>query len=246
MRSIKVKSRVLRWDEIGEDWIFEWLDHPMRKELRKIKGNRRLAEPNRKLLYDLVRLPNGNTKRKEALRGQMAKIGMPVDFVNDISLKRWYTEITPILDRRFGLTEAFDTDFEERFDSVFKGVSRRKIIPGAWIGPYCADLYCPSIRVGKCVGVVFEIDGGVHDIEGKGRKDNYRDEYFNGLGIYVMHIDNHMVTSKLIQNTLASFRGIGSADSNSIRNKWRKIWIETLAHWESFFPNQKLIKTLVL
>jgi len=50
------------------------------------------------------------------------------------------------------------------------------------IGPYVADFYCPAAKL------VIEIDGMVHDFEGRAARDERRDEFLRGLGLRIIRI----------------------------------------------------------
>ena len=50
------------------------------------------------------------------------------------------------------------------------------------IGKYIVDFYCPRL------GLIIEIDGSSHD--NKYEYDKKRDEYLQGLGLTILHLDN--------------------------------------------------------
>ena len=50
------------------------------------------------------------------------------------------------------------------------------------IGPYVADFYCPSAKL------VIEIDGQIHNFEGRADRDVLRDEVIRGFGVRVERI----------------------------------------------------------
>jgi len=125
--SVKVKSKPLGLENLGDGWWEEWLDHPLRKEMRRVRSNRKKAFVNYLVLDELNRLPNKKTSLKTTLREILQENGIPLDVVNDKSLSVWYDQISKDLDRRYGLTEAFRTRFERRFYYVFRGISKHKI-----------------------------------------------------------------------------------------------------------------------
>jgi type I restriction enzyme R subunit len=55
------------------------------------------------------------------------------------------------------------------------------------VGDYIADFYCREANL------VVEVDGAVHATDEKRLKDRKKDAYFNGLGLHVVRVPNHIV-----------------------------------------------------
>ncbi|QQS73606.1 MAG: DUF559 domain-containing protein [Flavobacteriales bacterium] len=72
-----------------------------------------------------------------------------------------------------------------------KQLDGRKFRRQHGIGPFIADLYCPSERL------VIEVDGASHDNPTASANDGLRDEYMNAKNIRVLRIDNKSIIDDL-------------------------------------------------
>jgi len=182
------------------------------------------------LLEELHLLPNGNTRLKEVIRQKLRAWGIS-PALSLARLESAHTKLSLIMNSLYSDSESYRTPSEKKFLTLFKKLSKRNIWRSAWVGPFQIDalvLSCKSERRGRSA-VAFEIDGGVHNGETKGKKDRQKDAYLESLGIVVHRIHNADVLSRHTQNLI---RGIASTPRHSTRTLRllkRRIFIETIA-----------------
>lgn len=98
-----------------------------------------------------------------------------------------------------------------------------------WIGNHNFDIFTASLALKKQkssksnLGLVFEIDGSIHNTEPKMKKDNYVEESLNRLNIGLYRINNFhkMDIGHILQQTRRT-------DSKERRRIWTKIYLETI------------------
>ncbi|HEX7927539.1 MAG TPA: hypothetical protein VF678_08110, partial [bacterium] len=88
------------------------------------------------------------------------------------------------------MTAALRTHSEIEFGKAYRERSRHKIVYSAWIGAANLDALVLRFRGKnqKMAGIGWEVDGGVHDLPAKQRKDAWKDAYLERLGIVVVHV----------------------------------------------------------
>ena len=149
-----------------------------------------LASVNRDFLGTLVSLPKGRSGLQRELRDAFRAHGVEPGGLTSFTLRLAYDSVTHELNTKYGRLEIHRTAPERRFAKVFGQISKRKLLPSFWIGNHSVDYFCPSIRVGKYIGVAFEIDGSIHQRNFKQRKDTHGEDRLETLGIWTKLIEN--------------------------------------------------------
>lgn len=112
--------------------------------------------------------------------------------------------------------------------------TNKAILASTWIGHHCFDLFIPNVRseIGegrRMRGLAIEVDGDVHNLESKMRKDERKSEILQMIGVGQTHIPNlefNEPTVKIIQERL---KGLKPLDSRERRRLWKRIYLITIA-----------------
>lgn len=126
------------------------------------------------------------------------------------------------------------THKERTFLKGLKLHSQKQVLPSVRIGGHCVDLFVPNIRSSEngthvMRGLAIEVDGDIHNDEGKMRKDELKNAMLSILGIGMTSIPNWDLrepTVRILQQQLGSFRRL---DSRERQRLWRRIYVLTLA-----------------
>ena len=182
------------------------------------------------LLEELSRLNTSDSIIKTELRAKLKEFRVKIEKLEDEDLKEAYFKLSETLKRHFSRTESVTTTYEKKFLEYFRGRSRLKIEDNFWIGNFQVDAVVPSVSKGKSVGIVFEIDGPVHDRENKIKKDSYKMEFLKRhFKTPVYSIPNHNVTVQEVHTIVDRLQEQHRTDSKKLRGWWRRVYIYTLA-----------------
>lgn len=163
------------------------------------------------------------------------------------SLKDIYRRISKELNKRFP-DATVRTSYEIHFERYLKANTKIQFFRSYWIGVKNIDFFITSIggTVGsRCSrrrghGLAIEVDGPVHYLESKGRKDSVKCAVLDRLGIIHCVIPNSYVQSSGSRRIV---EGIRTAPKIYHRDKirlLRKIYMETIAQCGSHVERQKL------
>lgn len=104
------------------------------------------------------------------------------------------------------------THSEIYFANEVKRHTRLEVLPSVWIGRFCVDFLIPGIG-GELIkgrrklrGLAVEIDGPIHNIEPKMKKDENRRGVLASLGIGLYSIENSDLNSKPVKAFLNELR----------------------------------------
>lgn len=101
-----------------------------------------------------------------------------------------------------------------------------------WIGSMVADVFIPTFkhRINEhgFTGIVFEVDGPIHDNELKMRKDHLKLEFFGSTQILVHSILNKSVKESIVGPIIRELVNGPRLDPRGLRRLWRKIYIITI------------------
>ena len=86
-----------------------------------------------------------------------------------------YETICARLNRQYQLAQAQRTVHESEIFKMLCKATQRRIVSGAWMGNHCLDLFLPAVQIERQVGLVIEVDGGIHATNMKNKKDTRRD-----------------------------------------------------------------------
>lgn len=130
----------------------------------------------------------------------------------------------------------FEREWKARLDSFLKDF----VISACWIGPFCTDLFVPNIRgdwkkggAQSSWGLIVEVDGWIHFKEPKQKKDNLREEYFAGLGIPILRVENRETFEARLSGLFPGFDEMKSLDSLRRRRLIHRVQLETVLAWAS-------------
>lgn len=136
-------------------------------------------------------------------------------------LKSAYGELSSILTNIHRTKEAHVTLSEHAFLRRFSRYSRLNIYPSFWISNFNLDFFIPKYRL------AIEVDGGIHNSQAKMRKDDYKDQYLEHLGILVFHVENYDA-KKMALLLPSALRRSPSLDSRGVKRLMKRIYILSL------------------
>lgn len=143
-------------------------------------------------------------------------------------LKYAYGQIVHRLNYKYKDT-LIRTPMELVWFNVLRSNRRFDLRRTVWIGNHCYDVFTASLSLKHqgnekiTHGLVFEIDGPIHNGEPKMKKDEYADETLHRLNIFPYRIDNHhkMTAEHILRQTRIT-------DSRERKRIWKKIYLETI------------------
>jgi very-short-patch-repair endonuclease len=147
-------------------------------------------------------------------------------------LEQAYQEIVRVLKLRQIIPnqgEFIRTASERLFERIWKQETNIKIYSSMVIGRSPVDFFTPAIKE----GIVFELDGEIHQEELKNRKDNRHEEQLKSLGVSVMRIENDETHELRTRKCIRHLTGQRLTDSRKRRRIFRRIYIETIGTWLS-------------
>lgn len=143
---------------------------------------------------------------------------------------------------------------EDEFEKQFRKRWRLRLYRQVWIGNLCADFFVPSLgcrspnflRGFQSKGIVFEIDGDIHQRQWKLRKDEYKDMALYDLGFSIWRVEDSQVYRRQnLPERLTVLREFGKTCHREQSRIWRTIYLQTLLYHgtqseiENVFPQLK-------
>lgn len=132
--------------------------------------------------------------------------------------------------------------------SYIAKTTRLTILPGFWIGKSCFDFFVPSIG-GDLVngkrsmrGLAIEIDGLVHQYEGKMKKDEHKITMLGKLGIGLLNIENCDIHSPAIAKLISSIQTMPRLSFRSRQSVLRKVYAHTLIVNKALYYGTKEVR----
>ena len=182
------------------------------------------------LLDELTRIKSGNTETKRSIRKVLRAADIKIRNFSLEELRTANTKLTKILNIACAKRDAYRSRYERKFLAAFRRYAPNlPIYSGLWIGNHNVDAFVMAIRTNSGVGVAFEIDGGVHNEEKKGKKDESKDDFLFKLGIAPYHVTNEEVTDGYVKHIVDDWGDKRRTDAKSQAALWRRIYILTLA-----------------
>lgn len=129
------------------------------------------------------------------------------------------------------------TAAEDSFFRSFSSMCKIKLYPQTWIGNFCVDFFTPALgailsKVMKGYsfkGIVFEIDGPIHQQEQRMKKDTLREKYLTDLNLSVWRVSNDDVYQGLgLPNPKNLYEGFRKLCSRERARIWSKVHTLTL------------------
>lgn len=121
---------------------------------------------------------------------------------------------------------------QKMFSQILAKKTRLKFYENVWIGNRNVDFLIPCIKVEEdgysCKGVVYEIDGSIHNIEKKIRMDNSLYEQMFKLNLLVKGILNDDLKESTVSSDLAFLLRCPRMSSRERKRLWRNIYILTI------------------
>lgn len=126
-------------------------------------------------------------------------------------LNEFYGELTNSLNRKHYL-ERHETWSEQKFKMVFNETNKIQVLKQVWIGNCLVDFFIPALGVVKpnntkgfsFKGIAVEVDGAIHNVEAKMKKDRYKNDFLESLEILVWRVPNEQVMNRkcsfIVQN----------------------------------------------
>lgn len=196
----------------------------------------------------LAELNNFNIRNtlRSLICGKRNKRRRRLNKIEKADLKALYNQITL---RLFNKYERIVTNAERRVQTLINHQTRIKVHPQVWIGSRCCDLFVPIIK-GKNVegvtgkGLVIELEGPVHNLELKMKKDFSKEECLNRLGIMCMSISNDEIREETVSRVLSELKTLPRLSSPEIKRLWTEIHLETVFAYGSVEEIAKLFPKL--
>ncbi len=156
-------------------------------------------------------------------------------------LQAEYKSVCSKLDQQ-RLSERTVTPAEKLFLAQFRAIYRVQLMPQVWIGNFLLDYFTPAFGVYKTggrgfrlKGVAFEIDGPIHERQGKSQKDLYKEASLHDLGISVIRLTNEQVYSGSHFLTRSAFDAeYGRLCSRARQRLWSRIHLLTVIYHQEF------------
>lgn len=145
-------------------------------------------------------------------------------------LKASYRRICTGLDAKTLLSKT--TFSQKQFAQILSKKSRLRFYENVWIGKRNVDFLIPCIKIEtdewKRRGVVYEIDGGIHNAEIKIRMDKSLYEQLFKLNLMVKCILNDDLKEHTVDSELAYLLKCPRMSSREKKRLWRNIYIITI------------------
>ena len=146
------------------------------------------------------------------------------------------------------------TRFESELKCRIREKTRLKFEKSIWIGRRNIDLFSFAIKgfslEGKVSkGLAIEVDGGIHNIEFKMKKDQSKYKGLYSLGIAVSVIENHDLNHPCVVALIEGLKSCKRLDTRARDRLRRNIYIYTLVQNINVIENhmalpEKTLKTL--
>lgn len=126
---------------------------------------------------------------------------------------------------------------EDKIYSMILKSTKLEVHRSIWIGNMNVDLFIPSVKstsseTGRGIrGLAIEIDGPIHDVAFKMKKDQKKYETLHSLSIATVCIENSDRNSETVRTLISSIKTLSRMDSRARKRLMRNIYIATfLAH----------------
>jgi very-short-patch-repair endonuclease len=147
-------------------------------------------------------------------------------------LQEEYNSIVECKEKRFCRKDQYRTEFELKFERLLRKEMKIQFLKQFWIGDSCFDFFIPGVcgKPGgkRMKGLVIEIDGGVHSLELKMKKDETKGELLQRLEIGHYSISNEKVNNKTIQEIAKLLRTSQSLDFRGKQRVLRVAYLVTI------------------
>ncbi len=150
-------------------------------------------------------------------------------------LEDCYQNVCSTLDFEEG-RKTIKTTAEDEFFTKLSKSTRLKFHRSVWIGRRNVDIFCPGVcgtsinrRGIRMRGLVIEVDGPVHDLESKMRRDSTLLIMLTRLGIGMTSIPNSDLREATVKALLEQFKSFERLDTRGRARLMRNIHILTVA-----------------
>lgn len=138
--------------------------------------------------------------------------------------------------RKNHVWERVSTPAEGKMISRFKQEWKTWLYPQTWIGNFCVDIFIPALGAFKpdmqrgylLKGLVFEIDGGVHESEQKMKKDLFKEKSLSDIGIQVWRLKDKQVYDGKTPVRKSINKYFGVVCSRERLRIWGRIYLITI------------------
>lgn len=164
-------------------------------------------------------------------------------FIEKIHHKKIISEYEKLSSELAQTMPAQKTPSETNFKLVLEKYTDMIPRTSFWIGPHCVDFFFPQYhsratpfgqKTQRFQGLVFEIDGSIHDQEPKMKKDEQKANALRDLGIYVQSVDNRTVNYQFVANTFYRLGVAQHNDTRSVRRLLCRLGMLTIFTWRPF------------
>lgn len=170
--------------------------------------------------------------RTETGRRQPPSDGLSLVRPADGLLREAYEKL--VLAKGLSMRQMERTGPERELYQRLKDASRKQILRSVWIGRHCIDLFVPNLKsesIGASVmrGLAIEVDGDVHNYEGKMRKDHNKVQTLFSIGVAQATVLNTDLSKPTVLSMIQKINVLPTLDSRERRRLWRRIYLITLA-----------------
>ncbi len=207
----------------------ESINPRLHRELTRMEGQS-LSRHDLKRKYLCTQVPARTNElqfARKVVKHHLRVQGLIATQCSDKILERKYQEITNRL-RKHHRFEPTVTHAELNLRKKIASYTRLKVHSSVWIGNTNVDFLIPAIRVNSNCGLVIEVDGLVHNKELKEKKDSFKLDYLQSIGLLVMGVDNFDFRKATVTCFLRNLKTIERACSRKRKNLWRRIYLETI------------------
>ena len=194
----------------------------MLTEFEEIKRRPKEKDLIKKVLNRLFLINKGETFQKKEIRMICNLREGESSRVNSESLMSLYHLITNHLNLKYPLLTSRTIE-ESSFEIFIKSVMNKRLLNTCWIGNHCVDFFFPTI------GLIVEINGGIHNHEQKMKKDRLRDDrLMQDCKLIVFEALNEDIRGREFAK-YSNLKNLNHIGTLKLRNNWRKIYIETIS-----------------
>jgi hypothetical protein len=148
-------------------------------------------------------------------------------------LKQTYTKVCKKIESENDrYKESKQTLAEKTFIHFLRKKTKLKFYENTWIGRRNVDIFIPSIKGKKrdfqFKGIVFEIDGGIHNSEGKIRKDTSLQNQLTKLNILMKTLLNNEQNKASFVSDFHELLKHPRMTTRERKRLWRNIYIFTI------------------
>lgn len=174
------------------------------------------------ILRALYKIGSGQDTKLSRAIGQTKQL-LNVKALSHKQLENFYFDVCKKLNCGPRARESHPTFPEQQCAKYLKDFTRVKFYQSIWIGNHCVDFYLQRL------GLVIEIDGGIHSSETKMKKDNYAEKEFKrSYKMCVARFNNEDI-SRLESTVFHLLRQSKKINTKAIRRRNRDIFINTMA-----------------